>query len=86
MGLPLSSGQRGWGVVDLKFSEHRDAAAAATFFARNIQSNGWPGRAVIGRSRATLASLARMNFLLILKHWCWLVEMLQVQYLNNTAV
>ena len=34
-------------------------------------------------SGANAAGLANMNLLLILSGWCWLIEVLQVKYLNN---
>ncbi len=65
------------------FSEIRDATAAMAFFAPAIQSNGWPDRVVIDKSGANDAGLQYMNVLLVLHGWFWLIEMLQVKYLNN---
>lgn len=64
-------------------SEHRDEAAATMFFARTIGNNGFPDRVVIDKSGANLAGLQNMNCLLILNGWFWLIEILQVKYLNN---
>jgi putative transposase len=38
---------------------------------------------VIDKSGANLAGLQNMNFLLILNGWYWLIDILQVKYLNN---
>ena len=38
---------------------------------------------MIDKSGANLAGLQNMNFLLILNGWFWLIEVLQVKYLNN---
>jgi putative transposase len=38
---------------------------------------------VIDKSGANLAGLHNMNCLLILNGWFWLIEVLQVKYLNN---
>jgi len=60
-------------------SEHRDEAAATAFFTRAIGNNGF----LIDKSGANLAGLQNMNCLLILNGWHWLIEILQVKYLNN---
>ena len=64
-------------------SEHRDDAAATAFFTRVIDSNGFPDRVVIDKSGDNLAGLQNMNCLLNLNGWFWLIEVLQVKYLNN---
>lgn len=64
-------------------SEHGDEAAAIAFFSRAIGNNGFPDRVVIDKSGANLAGLQNMNCLLILNGWSWLIEVLQVKYLNN---
>ena len=64
-------------------SEQRDEAAATAFFKRAIQNNGFPDRVVIDKSGANLAGLNNMNCLLLLNGWFWLIEILQVKYLNN---
>ena len=38
---------------------------------------------MIDKSGANLAGLENMNCLLIVKGWFWLIEVLQVKYLNN---
>jgi putative transposase len=38
---------------------------------------------VIYKSSANLAGLQNINCLLILSGWFWLIEVLQVKYLNN---
>ncbi|MDX0482486.1 DDE-type integrase/transposase/recombinase, partial [Sinorhizobium medicae] len=66
-------------------SEHRGEAAASAFFARTIKTNGWPEKkVVIDKSGANLAGLQNINWLLLLYGWFWLIEILQVKYLNNT--
>lgn len=71
-------------TVDFMLSEHRDEAAASAFFARTIKTNGWPEKVVIDNSGANLAGLQNINWLLLLYGWFWLIEILQVKYLNNT--
>ena len=39
---------------------------------------------VIDKSGANLAGLENMNCLLIMNGWFWLIDILQVKYLNNT--
>ena len=68
---------------DFMLSEHRDEAAATAFFTRLIGNNGFPDKVVIDKSGANLAGLQNMNCLLILNEWFWLIEVLQVKYLNN---
>lgn len=68
----------------IMLSEHRDEAAASAFFARTIKTNGWPEKVVIDKSGANLAGLQNINWLLLLYGWFWLIEILQVKYLNNT--
>ena len=70
-------------TLDFMLSEHRDEAAATAFFTRAIGNNGFPDRVVIDKSGANLAGLQNMNCLLILNGWFWLIEVLQVKYLNN---
>ncbi|BCH67504.1 IS6 family transposase (plasmid) [Agrobacterium vitis] len=70
-------------TLDFMLSEHRDEAAATHFFARTIENNGWPEKVVIDKSGANLAGLQNMNILLLLHGWFWLIEVLQVKYLNN---
>ncbi len=70
-------------TLDFMLSEHRDEAAATDFFALTIENNGWPEKVVIDKSGANLAGLQNMNILLLLHGWFWLIEVLQVKYLNN---
>jgi putative transposase len=70
-------------TLDFMLSEHRDEAAATAFFTRAIGNNGFPDRVVIDKSGANLAGLQNMNCALILNGWFWLIEVLQVKYLNN---
>lgn len=70
-------------TLDFMLSQRRDEAAATRFFRRTIDRNGWPDKVVIDKSGANLAGLDNMNIALILFGWCWLIEGLQVKYLNN---
>jgi putative transposase len=70
-------------TFDFMLSDHQDEAAATAFFTRVIGNNGFPDRVVIDKSGANLAGLQNMNYLLILNGWFWLIEVLQVKYLNN---
>lgn len=38
---------------------------------------------MIDKSGANLAGLQVMNYLLLLHGWFWLIEVLQIKYLNN---
>jgi putative transposase len=70
-------------TLDFMLSKHRDDAAATAFFTRVIDSNGFPDRVVIDKSGDNLAEVQNMNCLLNLNGWFWLIEVLQVKYLNN---
>jgi putative transposase len=70
-------------TLDFMLSERRDEAAATNFFRRTITNNGWPEKVVIDKSGANLAGLQNMNLLLLLHGWFWLIDVLQVKYLNN---
>lgn len=70
-------------TLDFTLSERGDEAVAADFFARTIENNGWPEKVVIDKSGANLAGLQNMNILLLLDGWFWLIDVLQVKYLNN---
>ena len=70
-------------TLDFMLSQHRDEAAASAFFTRMIENNGWPEKVVIDKSGANLAGLQNVNWLLLQHGWFWLVEILQVKYLNN---
>ncbi|TRD15785.1 IS6 family transposase [Palleronia caenipelagi] len=69
--------------LDFMLSERRDEDAATRFFERTIDGNVWPDKVVIDKSGANLAGLDNMNIALILAGWYWLIEVLQVKYLNN---
>jgi len=64
-------------------SERRDEAAATAFFAKIIASSGRPDTVVIDKSGSNAAGLFNMNCLLVMHNWCWLLDVLQVKYLNN---
>jgi len=70
-------------TLDFMLSEHRDEAAATASFTRLIGNNGFPDKVVIDKSGENLAGLQNMNCLLILNGCYWLIEVLQVKYLNN---
>jgi putative transposase len=70
-------------TLDFMLSETRDEVAATAFFAKVIETNGWPEKVVIDKSGANLAGLQNMNLLLILNSWYILIEILQAKYLNN---
>jgi putative transposase len=62
-------------TLDFMLPEQRDETAAMAFFMKTIQANGFPDKVVIDKSGANLAGLENMN--------CWLIDILQVKYLNN---
>ena len=70
-------------TLDFMLSERRDEAAATAFFVKVIGNNGWPDKVVIDKSGSNAAGLFNMNCLLVMHNWCWLIEVLQVKYLNN---
>jgi putative transposase len=63
--------------------EQRDEAAATAFIMKTIQTNGFPDKVLIDKSGANLAGFENMNGLLIMNGWFWLIDILQVKYLNN---
>ena len=83
MDVLLSSNRQVWQTLDFMLSEQRDEVAASAFLTRAIGNNGFPDRVVIDKSGANLAGLQNMNCLLILNGWFWLIEVLQIKYLNN---
>ena len=70
-------------TLDFMLSERRDETAATNFFKRTIGNNGFPEKVVIDKSGANQAGLQNVNAFLILNGWWWLIDILQVKYLNN---
>jgi len=70
-------------TVDFMLSEHRNEAAATTFFKQAINNNGFPHKVVMDKSGANYAGLENINLLLMLAGLISFVEILQVKYLNN---
>lgn len=70
-------------TLDFMLSERRGEAVATAFFAKVIASSGWPDKVVIDKSGSNAAGLFNMNCLLVMHNCCWLIEVLQVKYLNN---
>jgi putative transposase len=70
-------------TLDFMLSERCDEAAATALFVKAIGNNGWPDNVVIDKSGSNTAGLFNMNCLLAMHNWCWLIEVLQVKYLNN---
>ena len=56
---------------------------ATAFFKKVIESDGFPDKVVIDKRSANLTKLQNMNCLLIMLGWFWLIDILQVKYLNN---
>jgi putative transposase len=50
---------------------------------KTSQTNGFPDKVVIDKNGANLDGLENMNCLLIMNGWFWLIDTLQVKYLNN---
>ena len=70
-------------TLDFMLSEHRDEAAATRFFKQAIDNNGLPYRVIIDKSGANEAGLQNINIQLFLAGWLYLIDILQVKYLNN---
>lgn len=70
-------------TLDFMLSERRDEEAATRFFKQAIDNNGLPDRVAIDKSGANEAGLMNMNILLFLTGWAYLIEILQIKYLNN---
>ena len=68
---------------DFMHFEKSDEDVATAFFTRTIGNNIFPDKVVIDKSGANLAGLQNMNCLLIFNGWYWLIEVLQIKYLNN---
>lgn len=70
-------------TLDFMLSERRGEAAATAFFTKVIGTSGWPDKVVIDKSGSNAAALFNMNCQLVMHNWCWLIDVLQVKYLNN---
>lgn len=70
-------------TIGFMLSERRDEAAATAFFTKAIARNSWPEKVVIDKSESNAAGLFNMNCQLVMNNWCWLIDVLQVKYLNN---
>ena len=53
------------------------------FFKRAIGNNGFPDRVVIDKSGSNMAGLNNINMSLLWNGWFWMIDVLQVKYLNN---
>ena len=64
-------------------SEHRDEAAATTFFKQVIGTNGFPHKVVMDKSGANYTGIENINMLLMLAGLICFIEICQIKYLNN---
>jgi putative transposase len=70
-------------TIDFKLSEQRDEAAATAFFKQAIDHHGLPEKVVIDKSGANNAGLENINLLFFLAGFFYVIDILQVKYLNN---
>jgi putative transposase len=70
-------------TLDFMLSERRNEEAATRFFKQAIDNNGLPNRVVIDKSGSNETGLLNMNILLFLVGWVYLIDILQIKYLNN---
>ncbi|WP_040590615.1 IS6 family transposase [Methylobacter marinus] len=70
-------------TVEFMLSEHRDAAAASSFFVNAINANGFPHKIVMDKSGANYAGIENINRLLMLAGLISFIDIYQNKYLNN---
>ena len=70
-------------ILDFMLSKKRDEAAATAFVIRENSNNSFSHKVLIDKNGANLSGLQNMIFLLIFNGWYWLIETLQVKYLDN---
>ena len=70
-------------TIDFMLSEHRDEAAATSFFKQAIDAIGFPNKVVMDKSGANYAGIENINLLLMLAGLISFIEICQVKYLNN---
>ncbi len=71
-------------IIDFYLSDKRNREAALTFFSQAFGTAGLPHRVVIDKSGSNLSALLLINAILILHGLgCFVIEILQVKYLNN---
>ncbi|WP_234911166.1 IS6 family transposase [Vibrio anguillarum] len=71
-------------IIDFYLSETRDESAARAFFNKAINQHGLPEKVVIDKSGANAAALDTVNLRLWLSgHMLFMIEVLEIKYLNN---
>lgn len=71
-------------IIDFYLSETRDESALRAFFNKAINQHGLPEKVVIDKSGANAAALDTVNLRLWLSgHMLFMIEVLEIKYLNN---
>ncbi|MGF1759129.1 IS6 family transposase [Photobacterium sagamiensis] len=71
-------------VIDFLLCDNRDEKAARAFFNKAIDHNGLPEKVVIDKSGANTLALHNINVnLWLMGKMLYLIEVLQIKYLNN---